>query len=107
MPSTRSSARQAAQKTNPNPPSASQSKPSPATGSKRKAEGGAAGKAKKGRKAQGKAQQTTIEDTMPDVKDNAAESKDVEMKDATDETKKGEKDVKTTEAEAEAETETE
>lgn len=101
MPSTRSSARQAAQKPNSSPSSASQSKPSPATGSKRKAEGGASGKAKKGRKAQAKEQQTTIEDTMPDVKDNDAESKDVEMKDAIDETKKEDYDVKAPEAEAE------
>ena len=103
MPSTRSSARQATQKTNSTPSSASQSKPSPATGSKRKAEGGASGKAKKGRKGQGKEQtQTTIEDAMPDVKDNS-ESKDVEMKDAIDETKKEDNNVKATEAEAEVE----
>ena len=105
MPSTRSSARQAAQKTNSNPSSASQTKPSPATGSKRKtSEGGATGKAKKGRKAQGKEQQTTIEDAMPDVKDNS-ESKDVEMKDAIESKKEDSDDVKATETEAEAEAE--
>ena len=99
MPSTRSSARQAAQKaTSSSPSSASQSKASPATGSKRKAEGGATGKAKKGKKGQGK-EQTTIEDAMPDMKDNS-ESKDIEMKDAI-ETKKEDSNVKATEAEAE------
>lgn len=99
MPSTRSSARQAAQKaTSSSPSSASQSKASPATGSKRKAEGVATGKAKKGKKGQGK-EQTTIEDAMPNVEDNG-ESKDVEMKDAI-ETKKEDSDVKATKAEAE------
>lgn len=99
MPSTRSSARQAAQKTNSTPSSASQSKPSPATGSKRKAEGGATGKAKKGRKAQAKEQtQTTIEDVMPEVKDSN-ESKDVEMKDAIESKKEEDSEVKATEPE--------
>ena len=99
MPSTRSSARQAAQKaTSSNPSSASQSKASPATGSKRKAEGGATGKAKKGKKGQGK-EQTTIEDAMPNVGDNG-ESKDVEMKDAT-ETKEEDSNFKAPGAEAE------
>ena len=99
MPSTRSSARQAAQKaTSSSPSSASQSKASPATGSKRKAEGGATGKAKKGKKGQGK-EQTTIEDSMPNVEDNG-ESKDVEMKDEG-ESKKEESDLKATEAESE------
>ena len=98
MPSTRSSARQAAQKaTSSSPPSASQSKASPATGSKRKAEGGATGKAKKGKKGQSK-EQTTIEDAMPNVEAND-ESKDVEMKD-TIETKE-DSNVKATEAEIE------
>ncbi len=98
MPSTRSSARQAAQKPSSSQSSASQSKASPATGSKRKAEGGATGKAKKGKKGQGK-EQTTIEDAMPIAEDNG-DSKDVEMKDAI-ETKKEDGDVKATEAEAE------
>ena len=99
MPSTRSSARQAAQKaTSSSPSSASQSKASPATGSKRKAEGGATGKAKKGKKGQGK-EQTTIEDSMPNVEDNG-EAKDVEMKDEG-ESKKEESDLKATEAESE------
>ncbi len=98
MPSTRSSARQAAQKaTSSSPSSASQSKASPATGSKRKAEGGATGKAKKGKKGQGK-EQTTIEDAMPNVEDNG-ESKDVEMKDAIE--TKEDSNAKATEAEAE------
>ena len=97
MPSTRSSARQAATKASSSPSNASQSKASPATGSKRKAEAGATGKAKKGKKGQGK-EQTTIEDAMPDVKDNS-ESKDIEMKDAI-EAKKEDSDVKATESEA-------
>ena len=99
MPSTRSSARQAAQKaTSSSPPNASQSKASPATGSKRKAEGGATGKAKKGKKGQAK-EQTTIEDAMPNVEAND-ESKDVEMKDAI-ETKKEDSNAKAPEAESE------
>ena len=98
MPSTRSSARQAAHKaTSSSPPSASQSKASPATGSKRKAEGGATGKAKKGKKGQNK-EQTTIEDAMPNVEAND-ESKDVEMKDAIE--TKEDSNAKATEAEAE------
>ena len=82
MAGTRSSTRQAAQASS--SPNSSQGKAASnngATGNKRKAEAGASSKPKRGKKGNAK-EQKTIEETMPDKKDEE-EVKDVEMKDAT------------------------
>ena len=96
MAGTRSSARQAAQaSSSPNSSQGKAASNSSAAGSKRKAEASASSKSKRGKKGNAK-EQKTIEETMPDKKDEEA-VKDVEMKDATGSEKPAEEVVEKTE----------
>ena len=84
MPSTRSSARQAAAAAGSSPaPSQGKQTPTASTGDKRKASSVTPSKSKRGKKNETK-EQTTIEATMP-TEQKDTDSKEVEMKDAGEE----------------------